>query len=77
MPKGQRGYAKTYHAPKVLVALSKKLASLKSVSYHYSWESKYPEHDSYNLFEGAGYLEFNETDKRYRLLRVHSRGYQL
>lgn len=56
--------AKANHAPEALVALSKKLTSLQSISFHYFWESRYPENDYHSIFEGSCYLEFNETDKQ-------------
>lgn len=56
--------ANNNHAPNALVALSKKLASLHTISYNYSWEAKYPSMDYHDLFEGTSYIEFNETDKQ-------------
>ncbi|HEY8894752.1 MAG TPA: hypothetical protein VIM79_08045, partial [Niastella sp.] len=41
--------AKANHAPEALVALSKKLTSLKSISFHYFWEGRYPQDDYHNI----------------------------
>lgn len=56
--------AKPGHAPKALIALSKKLNSLKSISFTYTRESSYPDTDYFNRFTGSCYIDFNQNDKR-------------
>jgi thiol-disulfide isomerase/thioredoxin len=56
--------AKDNHAPKALIALSKKLSSLKSISFKYIRESNYPDMDYFNRFEGTCYIDFNHEDKQ-------------
>lgn len=56
--------AKTNPAPEALVAMAKKLASLKTISYEYRCERNYPRDNYYNELRSSFYVEFNQTDKR-------------
>jgi thiol-disulfide isomerase/thioredoxin len=56
--------AKIGHAPKALIALSKKLNSLRSISFNYTRESNYPDTDYYNKFTGSCYIDFNQNDEQ-------------
>ncbi|OQP51333.1 hypothetical protein A4H97_27535 [Niastella yeongjuensis] len=63
--------AKTNRPPDALVALSKKLTALQTISFQFYREINNPDNNYFNTFTGSCYIEFNQTDKqtvsRYRM----------
>lgn len=51
-------------APPAFLAMAKKLASLKSISYIYYREINNPVNNYFNKMTGTCYIDFNQTDKR-------------
>ena len=56
--------AKINPAPEALIALSKKLTSLQSISFQYYREINIPQNNYFDKFTGSCYIDFNETDKQ-------------
>lgn len=68
--------AQNNHAPEALVAMAKRLASLKSISYQFHRELFYPNNNYFDTLEGPSYIEFDEADKRsVSKFRVESKDY--
>jgi thiol-disulfide isomerase/thioredoxin len=68
--------AQSDHAPEALVAMAKKLVSLKSISYQYHRELCYPQDNYFDTLEGPCYMDFDQTDKRnVKRFRVESNDY--
>jgi len=55
--------AQTNPAPPALLAMAKKLSSLKSISYTYYREINNPVNNYFNKLTGTCYVDFNQTDK--------------
>lgn len=56
--------AQTNPVPEALSAMSKKLASLKSISYQYYREINNPANSYFTKLTGTCYIDFDQTDKR-------------